>query len=98
MIVIIANHLPDAVRGRLKLWFIEPKPNVFISGIKDSLADKVVDYLFESCEPGSGLMIFKSIKKPPGYQIYGAGFTKKQMIEITGFQLIIETVRGIQDM
>lgn len=28
MLVVIANDLPDAVRGRLKLWFVEPRPNV----------------------------------------------------------------------
>lgn len=47
MIVLIAQHLAPAVRGRLKLWFIEPKPNVFVSGIKDHQAEKVVEYLMQ---------------------------------------------------
>ena len=28
MTVIIANDTPDAIRGMLKRWFIEPRPNV----------------------------------------------------------------------
>ena len=49
MLVVIANNLPPAVRGRMKLWFVEPRANVFDSGIKDSVAKSVIDYLFENC-------------------------------------------------
>ena len=43
MIVVVADSIPPAIRGRMKLWFIEPKPNVFVSGVKDTVAngDKV---------------------------------------------------------
>ena len=67
MVVVIANHLPPAVRGRMKLWFIETKPNVFVSGIKDSVADSVIRYLYNHCPISSGLIIFQKINKPPGY-------------------------------
>ena len=49
MLVVIANDLPPAVRGRMKLWFVEPRPNVFVSGIKDSVARHVINYLLEKC-------------------------------------------------
>ena len=58
MLVVIANDLPPAVRGRMKLWFVEPRANVFVSGIKDNVAQKVVDYLQEHCPPESGLLMF----------------------------------------
>jgi CRISPR-associated protein Cas2 len=58
VLVVIANYLPPAVRGRMKLWFVEPRPNVFVSGIKDSVAEKVVSYLHEFCPPESGLLVF----------------------------------------
>lgn len=90
MLVVIANDLPPAVRGRMKLWFIEPKANIFVSGVKDSLAKKVVDYLYKHCPPKSGLMIFKSSNITPGYEIYGLGDTRKSMTEISGLQLVIE--------
>jgi CRISPR-associated protein Cas2 len=59
MLVVLANHVPPAVRGRMKLWFVEPRPNLFVSGIRDSTADRVVDYLFEHCSLSSGLMVFQ---------------------------------------
>ena len=64
MIVLAANSLPPAVRGKLKLWFEEPRPNVFVSGITDALADNVVDMLMERCPPASGLLIFKISVRP----------------------------------
>lgn len=90
MLVVIANHLPPAVRGRIKLWFTEPRPNVFVSGIKDSVAEEVVDYLFTHCPLESGLLIFQRINTPPGFKIRGLGDTKRQIVEISGMQLIQE--------
>lgn len=90
MLVVIANDLPPAVRGRMKLWFIEPKANVFVSGIKDSLAKKVIDYLYKHCPAASGIIIFNSTSITPGYEMYGMGDTRKTLTDISGLQLVIE--------
>ena len=92
MVVVIANDLPPAVRGRMKLWFIEPRPNIFVSGIKDSVADDVVSYLLTKCPIESGLMIFKKVKNVPGYRIYGHGTTDRNITDINGLQLIVEKI------
>lgn len=90
MIVLIANYLPDAVRGKIKLWFIEPRPNVFVSGVKDSLAMAVVNMLMEYCPPKSGLIIFQSISTPPFFQIFTTGQTSRKISDISGLQLVVE--------
>ncbi|MFH1562010.1 MAG: type I-E CRISPR-associated endoribonuclease Cas2e [Nitrospirota bacterium] len=90
MLVVLANNLPPAVRGRMKLWFVESRPNVFVSGIKDSVADDVVEYLYKHCPAESGLMVFQKIKKTPGYKIRGVGDTKRSLVEISGLQLVQE--------
>lgn len=90
MVVVIANDLPPAVRGRMKLWFVEPRANIFVSGIKDSVAEDVIEYLIHSCPVSSGLLIFQRINKAPGFKIWGTGDTNKQIGEISGYQLIIE--------
>ena len=92
MVVVIANHLPPVVRGRIKLWFIEPRANVFVSGIKDSVAEKVVKYLINSCPPSSGLLVLQRINTPPYYKIWGLGDTSKKIALIDGFQLIFEKI------
>lgn len=93
MLVVIANDLPPAVRGRMKLWFVEPRPNVFVSGVKDAVAETVVAYLHKHCPPASGLLIAQSINRPPGFEMRCIGPPRKPITEITGLQLIVETLK-----
>jgi CRISPR-associated protein Cas2 len=74
----------------MKLWFIEPRPNVFVSGIKDSVADSVVTYLNRSCPPESGILIFQRINRTPGYKMWGIRDHTKRITKVDGLQLIIE--------
>lgn len=90
MLVVIANDLPPAVRGRMKLWFVEARANVFVSGVKDAVAKKVVEYLYKHCPPESGLMVFRQIPQAPGYEILGVGDTSRSLTQISGLQLVIE--------
>ncbi len=90
MLVVVADKLPPAVRGRMKLWFIEPRPHVFVSGVKDAVAVKVVEYLYRHCPADSGVTVFRSISRPPGYEIRTIGSTGKKLTTISGLQLIIE--------
>ena len=90
MVVVIANDLPPAVRGRMKLWFVEPRPNVFVSGIKNSVADDVVQYLVKSCPNSSGLMVFQRTPSPPGFTIWGTGDPDKKISLLDGYPLIVE--------
>lgn len=92
MVVVVANHLPPAVRGRMKLWFIEPRANIFVSGIKDSVAEKVVKYLINSCPPSSGLLVLQRINTLPYYKIWGVGDTSKKIALMDGLQLIFEKI------
>lgn len=77
----------------MKLWFIEPRANVFVSGVKDSVAETVVAWLYKHCPPESGLLIVRSIPHAPGYEMRCIGPPRKPMTEITGLQLIVETLK-----
>ena len=45
MTVIIAENTPDKVRGLLKRWFIEPRPNVFVGSVNRRTREKVLQYI-----------------------------------------------------
>jgi CRISPR-associated protein Cas2 len=92
MLVVVANDLPPAVRGRMKLWFVEPRANVFVSGVKDSVAMTVVEYLYQHCTEEAGVTIFRSLPRPPGYEIRQIGMPPKELIELSGLQLVIEKI------
>jgi len=74
----------------MKLWFIEPRANVFVSGIKDTVAEGVIKYLIQSCPESSGLLVMQRINRVPYYKIWGAGDTNKHIATIDGLQLIFE--------
>lgn len=93
MLVVVANDLPPAVRGRMKLWFVEPRPNVFVSGIKDSVAKTVMEYLMTHCPAESGVMLFRSLPHPPGYEIRTIGPTRKSFVTLSGLELVLETLK-----
>lgn len=93
MLVVVANDLPPAVRGRMKLWFVEPRPNVFVSGVKDSVAATVVEYLYKHCPPEAGLLMMRTIPRPPGFEMLSIGPPRKPVIAVSGLQLIVETLK-----
>ena len=45
MTVIVANDTPAAIRGILKRWFIEPRPNVFVGTLSARTHAKVIEYI-----------------------------------------------------
>lgn len=90
MIVVMADEIPPAVRGRMKLWFIEIKTNVFVSGVKDAVARDVVNYLYEACDIGFSLLIIESIRKPPYYRVLKKGLSLDHVREISGLSLIFD--------
>jgi CRISPR-associated protein Cas2 len=95
MMIIIANDLPPAIRGRLKLWFIEPRPNVFVSGVNEKVAKNIVAMLLKYCPPDSGMIIFNKIKLPPGFEIKYVGQPTREIMEINGLQLIAEKLNVV---
>ncbi|WP_318392109.1 type I-E CRISPR-associated endoribonuclease Cas2e [Enterobacter sp.] len=44
----------------MKLWFVEPRANVFVSGVKDSVANTVVDYLLSHCRSRQAGLFLKA--------------------------------------
>ena len=60
MVVVVANSLPDRIRGRMKLWFVEPRANVFVSGISDHVALQVTEYLVNN--RGAGQKDYQDVR------------------------------------
>ena len=73
MTVIVANDTPDAVRGMLKRWFIEPRPNVFVGTLNPRNHAKVMDYIRRNSPEEFGMLIISSQSGGQGYQIERVG-------------------------
>lgn len=90
MTVIIANDTPPAIRGMLKRWFIEPKPNVFVGTVNRRTREKTVEYIRRNAPPDLGLLIIASDNSSQGFWVQTYGETDRQMVQETGLFLIAE--------
>jgi len=90
MTVIIANDTPDTIRGLLKRWFIEPKPNVFVGTLNRRTRENTLEYIKRNA-PGLGMLIISADNSSQGFRIEHLGETNRRGIEISGLLLIAES-------
>lgn len=89
MTVLVANDTPPAIRGLLKRWFIEPKPNVFVGTVNRRTREKTLAYIRRNA-PDMGLLMIAAAKNCQGYEIQTWGETDRRIAEFDGLQLIAE--------
>jgi CRISPR-associated protein Cas2 len=93
MLVLFANNLPSACRGRLKLWFIEVRLSIYVSGLNNNLAEKVVTYLL-SYQWDAGAILFKSKSQSPGYEIITLGKPDRKIIRLSMLPLTMHSLKS----
>jgi CRISPR-associated endoribonuclease Cas2 subtype I-E len=89
MTVIIANDTPAAIRGVLKRWFVEPKPNVFVGTLNRRTREKVIEFVTRNAK-GMSLLIIHSDSNCQGFKIERRGDPDRRDTEISGLWLIAE--------
>ncbi|MDF7807598.1 type I-E CRISPR-associated endoribonuclease Cas2e [Pontiellaceae bacterium B12219] len=89
MTVIVCNNTPDCIRGHLKRWFIEPKPNVFVGTVKAKTREKTLAYIRRNA-PDLGMLVIASDRSVQGFNIHTFGVTNRQVVEYSGLHLIAE--------
>ena len=89
MTVIIARDTPDAIRGILKRWFIEPRPNVFVGTLNRRTHEKTIEYVKRHAA-GIGLLSVSSYPNCQGYKIETIGPTDRKGVEVSGLWMVAE--------
>ena len=97
MTVLVANDTPPAIRGLLKRWFIEPRPNVFVGTINRRTREKTLEYIRRNA-PNMGLLMIATSKNCQGFEIQTWGNTDRCIAEFDGLQLISEKWDGMDEM
>jgi CRISPR-associated protein Cas2 len=97
MTVIVANDTPDAIRGLLKRWFIEPKPNVFVGTLNRRTRENTLEYIKRNA-PGLGMLIISTDNSSQGFRIEHHGETNRRGIEIAGLRLIAESWVDVENV
>lgn len=89
MTVIVANDTPPAIRGLLKRWFVEPKPNVFVGTPNGRTREKVLAYVRRNAAR-LGMLVLYDDKSTQGFGIEVYGETNRRPVRICGLQLLAE--------
>jgi len=89
MTVIIAHDVPDAIRGILKRWFIEPRPNVFVGTINRRTREKTLAYIRRNAE-GVALLVISSDPNCQGFKIESWGEVRRKDVRKSGLWLLAE--------
>ena len=89
MTVIVANDVPPAIRGLLKRWFVEPRPNVFVGTVNRRTREKTIEYVRRNA-PGLGLLVIASDATSQGFSVETFGETNRKEVLLSGLNLIAE--------
>jgi len=89
MTVLIASDTPASIRGILKRWFVEPKPNVFVGTVNRRTRDKVLDYVKRNAK-GLNLLILTSEPNCQGFKIERWGAPDRRDTYLSGLWLVAE--------
>ncbi len=89
MTVIVVNDTPPAIRGILKRWFVEPKPNVFVGTVNRRTRDKVLEYVKRNAK-GMSLLILTSETNCQGFRIERWGDPDRRDTNLSGLWLVAE--------
>lgn len=90
MTVIITNDTPPAIRGQLKRWFIEPKPNVFVGSINRRTRSKTLEFIRRNA-PGLGMLVIANQRNAQGFCVEYYGDTPRRPMSRSGLQVILES-------
>ena len=96
MTVIIANDTPPAIRGLLKRWFVEPRPNVFVGSVNVRTRAKTLEYIRRNA-PGLGLLVIGTEKSAQGFSIECYGETLRRPVRLSGLQVLAEAWSEVED-
>lgn len=88
MTVLIVENTPEKVRGLLKRWFVEPKPNVFVGSINRRTREKVLQYILKYAPPDLAILAIFDDVNSQGFSIRRYHDTSRIERLITGHYLI----------
>ena len=88
MTVLVAENTPDKVRGLLKRWFLEPKPNVFVGSVNRRTREKVLQYILKYSPDDLALLVIFDDTNSQGFTIRRYRETSRSERQISGHYLL----------
>lgn len=87
MITISTTAIPDAVRGALTRWLLEPTPGLYVGTVSARVRDELWTAVTGTVATGAAVLIHPADNEQ-GFLIRTAGQRRRHVIDIDGLQLI----------
>lgn len=100
MTVIVANDTPPKIRGHLKRWFIEPRPNVFVGTLNARTHRKALEFILRHAPADFGLLVITSAPNCQGFEVTRIGpegSIGRREVNLSGIPFIAEDWVGKDD-
>lgn len=92
MTLLITHKSCPAIRGYLKRWFIEVKPNVYVSTVNGRIFDNVLQFLYSQSKEEFSFMYISKNSYTQGLNIHIEDNFPSDSINISGYNLPIKNV------
>lgn len=89
MIVLITEDLPDYIRGVLKRWFMEPRPNIFLGNYNTKIRKNILSFIKKS-NPKIKFLIIYSTNGSQGFKMEEYGLPKKRCSHFSGLWFMFD--------
>jgi CRISPR-associated protein Cas2 len=86
MVVIIVENAPQALRGQLTRWMIEPSAGVYVGRITARVRDQLWLRIRRQIKDGNAIMIYR-VQSEQDLHVETIGETKRRLVDLDGFQL-----------
>ena len=80
----------DFIRGVMKRWFLEIKPNVFVGSLKNEILKNTLEYIKRNSD-NIPILIMTSSNNCQGFEISDLNNPKRCLINKSGLSLISES-------
>ena len=87
MMVIVVNHAPPRVRGRLAAWLLEIRAGVFVGDYSARTRDRIWEQVTEYIEEGDAVMVWTA-PTDQGFDFRTVGKNRRMPVDFDGLKLV----------
>jgi CRISPR-associated protein Cas2 len=87
MVVMILERVPEALRGELSRWMLEPKTGVFVGSISAMVRDRLWQRACGAMRGGAGVLVY-STNTEQGFEMRPWGDPSRSVVDMEGLKLV----------
>ena len=87
MLVIVLEHAPPRLRGRLAVWLLEVRAGVYVGVYGKRVREHIWEHVEEGIEDGNAVMMWRSTAEA-GYEFKTLGANRREPADFDGVQLV----------